>query len=61
MDEMTIADLAEALRGISRDAVILTDTPDGPRRLPSFALARVDPKQGGELVKYLRQGGRPRQ
>ena len=33
MDEMTIADLANALRGIPRDALVLIGTPDGPKRL----------------------------
>lgn len=32
-DFMTIADLAIAFRGISRDAVVLLDTPDGPKPL----------------------------
>ena len=53
MDEMTIADLANALRGIPRDALVLIDTPDGLKRLrmvvgtsclPSFRLSDVQGK-----------------
>jgi hypothetical protein len=32
-DHMTIDDLAHALRGMPRDAVLLIDTPDGPQPL----------------------------
>lgn len=41
MDEMTIADLANALRGIPRDALVLIDTPDGPKRLRTVEGTRV--------------------
>lgn len=39
LDHMTIANLAEALRGIPRDAVIMLETPDGlkPLRMVSGA------------------------
>ena len=47
---MTIADLANALRGIPRDALVLIDTPDGPKRLRMVAGTRV----GEREVKMVR-------
>ena len=44
---MTIADLANALRGISRDALVLIDTPDGPKRLRMVAGSYVGEREGG--------------
>jgi hypothetical protein len=47
MDPMTIADLAEALRGTPRDAALMIDTPDGikPLRMVRGAYGR-----GGEVL-----------
>ncbi len=46
MDEMTIADLANALRGIPRDALVLIDTPDGPKRLRMVVGTHVAERDG---------------
>ncbi len=51
MDEMTIADLAGALRGIPRNAVILIDTPSGPKRLRMVMPTRVA-ERDGNLVQH---------
>ncbi len=51
MDEMTIADLANALRGIPRDALVLIDTPDGPRRLCMVAGSHVADREG-RMVRH---------
>jgi len=46
VDEMTIADLANALRGIPRDALALIDTPDGLKRLRMVVGTRVGEREG---------------
>ncbi len=43
---MTIADLAGALQGIPRNAVILIDTPSGPKRLRMVVPTRVAERDG---------------
>ncbi len=43
---MTIADLANALRSIPRDSLVLIDTPDGLKRLQVVERARVGERQG---------------
>jgi len=47
MDDMTIVDLANALRGIPRDALVLIDTPDGPKRLRMVAGSYIGERKGG--------------
>ena len=49
---MTIADLANALRGIPRDALVLIDTPDGLKRLRMVAGSYVGEQEG----KMVRRG-----
>ena len=51
MDEMTIADLAGALKGIPRDALVLIDTPTGPKRLRMVTTTRVA-ERNGEVVEH---------
>ncbi len=48
---MTIADLANALRGIPRDALVLIDTPDGPKRLRMVAGTYVGEREG-KMVRH---------
>ena len=48
---MTIADLANALRGIPRDALVLIDTPDGPKRLRMVVGTRVGECEG-KMVRH---------
>ena len=43
---MTVAALANALRGIPRDALVLIDTPDGPKRLRMMVGTRVGEREG---------------
>ena len=43
---MTVAALANALRGILRDALVLIDTPDGPKRLRMVAGSYVGEREG---------------
>lgn len=53
MDEMTIADLANALRGIPCDALVLIDTPDGLKRLCMVAGTRVAEREG-RIVQHVK-------
>ena len=46
MEEMTIADLAGALKGIPRDAVILIETPQGVKRLRMIRGTRIAIRDG---------------
>ena len=55
MHKMTIADLANAFRGLPRDTVILIETPDGPRRLRMVVCTRV---AEGETVETHPAHGR---
>ena len=52
MDEMTIADLANALRGIPRDSLLLIDTPNGLKRLQMVERARVGVREG-RIVRHI--------
>ncbi len=49
---MTIADLANALRGIPRDALVLIDTPDGLKRLRMVVGTRVG-KREGRILRHV--------
>ncbi len=51
MDEMTIADLANALRGIPRDSLVLIDTPGGPKRLRMVTGTYVAEHEG-KMVRH---------
>ncbi len=53
-DEMTIASLAIALRGIPRDAIVLIETPDGPKKLRTIRGDRVLVTENGEVKIHYR-------
>ena len=44
--------MANALRGIPRDSLVLIDTPDGPKRLQVVERARVGERQG-RIVRHV--------
>ena len=52
MNTMTIADLAGALRGIPRDALVLIDTPNGPKRVRLVVATRVAGREG-KMVQHV--------